>query len=266
MIVNPITIKNASFGYDDHPVFQNISLSVNSGEIFCLMGRNGCGKSTLIDALFNINHLTSGQIEIMGKNVNEYTPSTLARQISYVPQIHDRSFPYTVRQIVLMGRTVYSRHFGLYSSHDHEVVEKTMEKTGISHLADRPYTRLSGGEMQMVMLARALVQETEIIVMDEPTSHLDYYNELLFLEQVIDLVKEEKKTVLMATHSPNQPFFLEETGLPVRVGLMKDGNISIVGSPTEVLTTENIQSVYSIYSQVIHSPYQNVLLPRRTVS
>ena len=266
LTISPILIKNATFGYSEKPVFENVSLSIEHGEIFCLMGRNGCGKSTLIDALFDINHLSSGEIEIMGKNLKEYSPSTLAEQISYVPQIHDKSFPYTVRQIILMGRTIYTRHFGLYSSYDHEIVQKTMEKIGITGLADRPYTQLSGGEMQMVMLARALVQETEIIVMDEPTAHLDYYNELLFLEQVIDLVRTEKKTIIMATHSPNQPFFLEQTGLPIRVGLMKDGHIPITGSPTEVLTKENIQSVYNIESQVIHSDYQSVLLPRQTVS
>lgn len=265
MITKPIIIKKAAFGYDETPVFHDVDLEIENGEIFCLMGRNGCGKSTLIDSIFNINHLNSGSIEIMGKNLNQYSPSSLAKQIAYVPQIHDKSFPYTVRQIVLMGRTIYTGYFGIYSAKDHDIADKVMEETGISHLADRPYTQLSGGEMQMVMLARALVQETDIIVMDEPTSHLDYFNELLFLEHVVNLVKKEKKTILMATHSPNQPFFLEQTGLPVRVGLMKDGQIPLVGSPSETLTSENIRSVYSIDSHVIHSEYQSVLLPKHTV-
>lgn len=261
-----ITISNACFGYDSTPVLKDISLSINKGEIFCLMGRNGCGKSTLIDAILGINRLSSGQIKIMGKPLDHYTPSTLAKEISYVPQVHDKSFPYTVRQVVLMGRTIYTGYFGTYSSSDRRLVEETMEKTGIAHLADRPYTQISGGEMQMVMLARALVQETGIIIMDEPTSHLDYYNELLFLEHVIGLIQKEHKTVLMATHSPNQPFFMEQAQVPIRVGLMKNGKISLVGTPTDILTSENIQSVYSIDSTVIHCGTQSVLLPRQTIT
>ena len=264
---NPIEIKNATFSYDGkRNVFQNVSLSVNKGEIFCLMGRNGCGKSTIIDAILGINSISSGSINICGQNLNNYTPSTLAKHVSYVPQNYEKSFPYTVRQLILMGRTVHTGLFGNYGDEDYEIVDSMMKEIGIYHLKDRPYTNVSGGEMQMIMLCRALVQETEIVIMDEPTSHLDYYNELLFLENIIDLVKNRNKTVFVATHSPNQPFFMESQGVPVRVGLMKDGIIGITGKPSEVLNVENIKDTYSINSTIASNGSLKAVLPVNTIN
>ncbi len=261
----PIQIKNASFGYDSHLVFKNISLNINHSEIFCLMGQNGCGKSTMIDTLLNIHKLSEGNIFIMEKDLKKYTPSTLAKRIAYIPQTYENSFPYTVKQVILMGRTIYTGYLGHYSKKDCEIVDDTMKHIGIFHLAERPYTQISGGEMQMVMLARALVQQTDIVIMDEPTAHLDYYNELLFLENVIRLTKEEKKTVFMATHSPNQPFFMEKSGVPIRVGLMKDGNIICTGTPSEILTEDNVRTVYNIESHIINSHDFHTLIPVRTI-
>ena len=265
MIDYPIEIQNISFSYDEKEIFHNCSLNVNYGEIFCLMGRNGCGKSTMIDSILGINHISSGSITICGQDLKKYSPSTLAKHISYVPQNYEKSFPYTVRQLILMGRTVHTGLFGNYSSNDYDTVDSVMKEIGIYHLKDRPYTNVSGGEMQMIMLCRALVQETEIIIMDEPTSHLDYYNELLFLENVIKLVKDKKKTIFMATHSPNQPFFMESKGVPVRVCLMKDGSIKTMGKPSEILTVENIKDTYSINSIITGEKNLKAVLPVNTI-
>lgn len=261
----PVEIKNASFSYDEKDVFKDVSLKVNKGEIFCLMGRNGCGKSTMIDSILGINHIFEGSINICGKDLSSYSPSGLAKHVSYVPQHFEKSFPYTVEQIILMGRTVHTGLFGTYSDKDYEITKKVMKDIGIYHLKDRPYTNVSGGEMQMIMLSRALVQETEIVVMDEPTSHLDYYNELLFLENVIKLVKDNGKTVFMATHSPNQPFFIESSGVPVRVGLMKNGNITTIGSPSSVLTVDNIKDTYNVNSCIVGVDNFKAVLPVNTI-
>ena len=262
---HPIEITNASFSYDQKKVFKNVSLNINKGEIFCLMGRNGCGKSTIIDSILGINRISEGSIKIDSKDLKSYSASELAKHISYVPQNFEKSFPYKVEQIILMGRTVHAGPFGSYSQKDYEITKQVMKDIGIYHLKDRPYTNISGGEMQMVMLSRALVQETEIIIMDEPTSHLDYYNELLFLENVINLVKDKGKTIFMATHSPNQPFFMGSNSVPVRVGLMKDGSITTVGSPSSVLTVENIKDTYSVNSQIANIGSFTAVLPVNTM-
>ena len=265
MNIYPIEIKNISFGYGEKNVFENISLDISKGEMFFLMGRNGCGKSSLIDSILNINKINSGEIKINGKRLENYSPSELATKISYVPQSHEKSFPYTVRQVVLMGRTVYSGAFGSYSQKDKEIVDNIMKKVGIYHLAERPYILLSGGEIQMVMLARALAQDTNIIILDEPTAHLDFYNELLFMESILRLSKSEGKTIIIASHNPNHAFYAEKKGARVRVGLMADGKIDIIDSPSKALTSKNIRLIYNINSQILSSSYQNTIIPLNTI-
>ena len=163
-----------------------------------------------------------------------------------------------------MGRTAYVGGFGTPDEEDKQITKRIMEQVGIAHLADRPYTQISGGEMQMVMLARALTQETPFILMDEPTAHLDLSNEMLFLEIVADFIGKEEKTVLMATHSPNQAFFLEMLGLNVRVALMNKGNLVAVGTPREVLTAEMIAEVYQVEGRILTDGQCCQLMPLRT--
>jgi len=258
-------IENAAFSYDGtRQIFHNINIHTVSGELFCLMGRNGCGKSTLLDCILGINRLQEGKILLDGRDMRTYKPMELARQISYVPQVHIKSFPYKVRQVVLMGRTAYLGNLGAPRAVDKQVVEQVLAEVGISDLADRPYTQLSGGEMQMVVLARALAQATPTIVMDEPTSHLDFYNELMFLEKVAHLVLDGKRSVVMATHSPNQAFFLENCGVPVRVGLMHQGQFYAVGSPRDILSTDNMHKVYGIESRLLQDGVCRQLMPVKT--
>lgn len=259
-----VSIRNASFSYEEHSVFSGIELDVNQGELFFLMGRNGCGKSTLIDSILGIHKIREGEIYINGKSVYSYRPAKLAKEMAYVPQVHNRSFPYKVREIVLMGRTVYVGGFGSPDREDERIADEMIREVGIAHLADRPYTQISGGEMQMVILARALTQQTPLIIMDEPTAHLDFYNELLFLEMAAKFVQEGKRTVLMAAHSPNQAFYLASQGLNVRVGLMDGGNLAMVGKPDEVLTEANISNIYGIEAKIINEGQYKQILPVRT--
>ena len=258
-------IENASFSYDGiRQIFHNIDIQTVTGELFCLMGRNGCGKSTLLDCILGIQRLQTGRILLDGKDVRTYKPLEMARRISYVPQVHIKTFPYKVRQVVLMGRTAYLSNLGTPQAGDKQIVEQVLAEVGISDLADRPYTQLSGGEMQMVVLARALAQATPTIIMDEPTAHLDFYNELMFLEKAAHLVIEGKRTVVMATHSPNQAFFLENCGVPVRVGLMHQGQFCAVGAPKDILSTENMHKVYGIESRLLKDGACQQLMPLKT--
>ena len=183
---------------------------------------------------------------IAGQRADKIKPADMAKQIAYVPQVHDRSFPYLVRDIVLMGRTAWQKGLSAPGSDDIERCEQELERCGIAHLADRPYTQISGGEMQMVMLARALAQDAPVIVMDEPTAHLDFRNELLFLEIIAQLVQERDLGVLLATHSPNQAFYFENTGVPIVTALMADHTVKAVGEPSEVLNEQTLREVYSM--------------------
>lgn len=269
MIVNSdavvAEIKAAAFSYEQHPVFEDITFDIQKGEILCLMGRNGCGKSTLIDCILGVHTLKKGEVWLEGKRISDFRPQELAKKMAFVPQVHHRSFPYTVYQVVLMGRTAYVGNFGAPDEEDKRIAKRIMEEVGIRHLADRPYTQISGGEMQMVMLARALTQETPFVLMDEPTAHLDLYNEMLFLEIAADFIGKEQKTVLMATHSPNQAFYLEQMGLKVRVALMDRGRLLASGTPETVLTEEMISGVYQVEGRLLTDGCYRQWMPVRTV-
>ncbi len=217
------------------------------------MGVNGCGKSTLIDCILGVNRVSAGSIAIGGVPQQRLRPHELARLVSYVPQVHERAFPYLVRDVVLMGRTAYQAQFASPSREDEDIVTQALEQCGVGRLADRPYTHLSGGEMQMVLLARALAQEAPFIIMDEPTAHLDFKNELMFMETVTRLVADSGIGVLVATHSPNQSFFFESYGLDVTAALMADGRICTRGRPSQVLTPESLRDVYGIQARVLQA-------------
>lgn len=241
-----LELEEVSFAYGEKPVFEHISYRLEPGTLCCLMGQNGCGKSTLLDCILGEHVPQQGKIRLLGREIQTYRSQDLAKQLSYVPQVHQRSFPYTVRQIVLMGRTAHSGFFSGPDADSEALAEEALALVGISALAERPYTQISGGEMQLTLLARALVQQTPLILMDEPTAHLDFRNELIFLQTVVRLMREKKTAVLLATHSPNQPFYFANQGVRVEVAAMRQGALFAVGAPKEVLTEENIRKIYGI--------------------
>jgi iron complex transport system ATP-binding protein len=176
----------------------------------------------------------------------------IARQVAYVPQMHQKTFPYLVRDIVLMGRASFIGPFDVPSEEDVAIAEKALDMVGISRLKDRPYTQLSGGEGQLVMVARALAQNSPVIVMDEPTAHLDYGHELVILETVVELVKQTGLAVLMATHVPNHVYYFENQGVKPRAALLKNTQITSLGKPSEVLSEQNLGELYNIRTRIIN--------------
>ncbi|MEG1500519.1 MAG: ABC transporter ATP-binding protein [Clostridiales bacterium] len=246
-----LEVKEAAFAYDENEIFHDISFALEKGQLCCLMGPNGCGKSTLLDCILGIHSLASGSCLVGGLETAAYKPHLLARQLSYVPQIHDRSFPYEVLQIVLMGRTAFIGSLGSPDPEDMRISLEALASVGIEHLADRPYTQISGGEMQLVLLARALVQETPIIIMDEPTAHLDFKNELLFMERMVKLIKEQTVSILLATHSPNQAFYFENQGVDIKVAAINEGRLFAYGLPSQVLTEQSIADIYGIHCHIL---------------
>ena len=252
VLINPVLkLENLSFEYGKSKVFNKISFELAAGGVFCLFGPNGCGKSTLIECILGYLMPTSGNIFLNDKPISQMKPTDLAKSIGYVPQSHTKNFPYKVIDIVLMGRAAYTGTFSSPSTDDIAIAESALETLGLTHLRDKPYTQLSGGQTQLVMLARALTQETPIILMDEPTAHLDFRHELIILETIVKLVKEKNISIIMATHFPNHAFYFENCGLNTKVALMNNHAFEAIGNPTDVLTEANMLRTFSIYSKLI---------------
>lgn len=249
-----LTLTNAGFSHGSTLIFEQVNLTVSRGETFCLLGPNGCGKTTLIDCILGILRLDTGEITLDNQGVTRLSPGQIARQMAYVPQTHTGYFSFSVLDILLMGRTPYTRFYSSPNRSDIEMAEELLESLGLSHLKDRDYTRLSGGEIQLVMILRALIQETPVIVMDEPTAHLDFKNELMVLETITDLIRQRGITLVMATHFPNHAFYFENAGLPITVGFMNQHQVHLAGSPSQALTRENLEFYYGVKTSVIVHP------------
>jgi iron complex transport system ATP-binding protein len=249
-----IEARGVSFGYNDIPLFQDINFSIEPGELFCLLGPNGCGKTTLLNCILGHLKLLEGEILLNGSNISRIRPEQIARQIAYVPQTHEKTFPYTVLDVVLMGRAAYIGMFGRPEKEDLAIAEGALATVGITHLRDRRYTQLSGGEVQLVMVARALTQRTPVIVMDEPTAHLDFRHELVIMEKVVELVQKQGLAILMATHFPNHCFYFENSGIKTRVAMMSNMNFLAAGSPSTVLSEKNLEQLYNVNTRVVSFP------------
>jgi iron complex transport system ATP-binding protein len=246
-----LEVRNLSFGYNKADVLTDISFAIRRGEILFLLGPNGCGKTTLLDCVLGFLKPRQGEIYLNGNNIKDIKAGQIARQLAYVPQSHEKTFPYTVMDIVLMGRASYIGAFSAPSRQDKTIAEDILQMLGIYSLKDRPYTQLSGGEGQLVMIARALVQQTDLIVMDEPTSHLDFEHELVIMETIVDLVKETGISILIASHFPNHAFYFENNELSCQVALMNEHRFLDLGKPSAVLSEENLRRMYNVNARLV---------------
>jgi len=246
-----IDVEDITFGYNGTPVFRDIRFQVDRGEVFCLLGPNGCGKTTLLDCVLGLLAPRQGRILVQEKDSAACPSHHLSRSMAYVPQNHEGTFPYTVTDMVLMGRAAHLPFFSTPGPEDYRIVREALDQVGMTARAERPYTLLSGGERQLVIIARALAQKTPVIVMDEPTAHLDFRHEFIVLETIMNLVRTRGLAVIMATHFPNHAFYFESREIPTRVALLHGGNFLRIGRPREVLTPESIQTLYGIGSTII---------------
>lgn len=232
-------------GYGGKTVVKGISVAVESGGILCLLGPNGSGKTTFLKTLLGFLKLLEGRILLDGEDISSWPARRMARAMGYIPQAHIPPFPFTVSEVVTMGRTAHLGNFSSPSGKDFLIAQETLESLGIASLADRVYTEISGGERQMVLIARALVQQPEILVMDEPTSSLDFGNQARVLKQINELARSGIG-VIMATHSPDHAFLC-----PGKAALMQaDGRI-LFGDAREVVTEENLRAAYGINVAII---------------
>lgn len=237
-----VDVKNISFSYDkDSPaVFENISFSIEKGDVLCVLGPNGTGKTTLIKCINGLHKVNEGEVYLNGVNIQNLSFRDISRMVGYIPQGHVPSFPFTVFDVVLMGRSPYVNITSSPKEKDREIAMNALETLGIEDLKDKPYTNLSGGERQLVFLARVLAQEPDLLILDEPTNHLDFGNQIKLLE-IIEQLSKLGLAVIMSSHYPDHAFLAAS-----KVAIMKDKGFIDFGTPDDVLSEENLKKAYGI--------------------
>jgi iron complex transport system ATP-binding protein len=243
-----IEMRGASFRYTDRVIFDGLDLRVFYGEVLTVLGSNGCGKSTLLQCLGGALTPNAGTILLDGSDLRDLDASARARKVGFLFQAHQPAFPFTVVDIVLMGRTPYLNRFGGPTAHDRELATETLADIGLLHLKDRAYTELSGGERQLVLLGRVLAQRPKVLLLDEPTAQLDLYNQVRCLKLIL-LLAGRGIAIVMSSHDPNQAFLL-----PGRALLMhKDGSVE-TGIASELINRRSLTSTYGVDVEVYQVP------------
>lgn len=256
---NLFDVKNISFSYDGEEIFHDISFSIREGDVLCILGPNGTGKTTLIKCLNGLHEIDSGEILINGKNIKKLSFREISKHVGYIPQAHVPSFPFKVFDVVLMGRAPYLNLTDSPKDEDKKIALDALKTLGIEDLKDKEYTNLSGGERQLVFLARVLCQKPDILILDEPTSHLDFGNQIKLLE-IIDNLAKSGLSIIMSSHFPDHAF-LSST----KVAIMKNKKFIDFGTPDDVVTEENLRKAYSIDVKLVElDNKRKVCVPMKT--
>jgi iron complex transport system ATP-binding protein len=244
-----LSLSNVSFHYTekDPKVMTDLSLDIPGGKVTAILGPNGTGKTTLLHLLLGLLKPITGEVEVDGKSHREYSRQDLSRMIGLVPQFESIPFNFSVFEYVLLGRSPYLKPFQLPGEEDIRIVERALQAAGILHLAGKSVNEISGGERQLVHISRVLAQQTRVLLLDEPTAHLDLENQ----SRILKLLKEmsnQGSTVVLTTHDPNAAIFAADHFL-----LMHQGNIFARGDLGQVITTENLSKIYQIPIKVEQS-------------
>jgi iron complex transport system ATP-binding protein len=252
--INDIHFRHAGSSSE---VLCGVSFNVESGHMTTLLGPNGSGKTTLFKCIAGLWRQQSGSIVCNGKDIGPLSPERRARTLAVVPQDHEPPFPYSVFDAALMGRASHVSLFSSPSKEDYRKTKEAMEMVGIDHLADRPYTKISGGERQLVLITRALAQEAPLLLLDEPTSHLDFRNQNLMLQKIRHIVKQRELTVLMTLHDPNHASLFSD-----RIVMLNGGKVIGEGSPNDIISQESLKALYGIDVDIIEHNGSHIICPR----
>lgn len=239
-----LTVKNLRFAYHERGVLNGVDMVAEPGQCVCVLGANGAGKTTLFRCLLGLLAGYQGDVLFDGISSRRLTAHDMARRIAYVPQAHSPMFNYTVSETVLMGTNAHSRSMVAPDAKDVKTAQDALEAMNIADLADRGFGELSGGERQLVLVARALAQNSDMIVMDEPTANLDYGNQFRVLAEIRRLA-HRGYTVLLSTHSPEHALLFGDA-----VVVLQDGKVSAAGRPHDVLNPATVQSIYGVFVEM----------------
>ncbi|WP_066890368.1 ABC transporter ATP-binding protein [Clostridium nigeriense] len=236
-----ISVKKLSVAYESNTIIEDMNLSIPKGKISIIIGANGCGKSTLLKTIARINKPKNGDIFINNKNIKKVKEKDIAKEVAFLPQGPVCPSGLTVRELVAFGRFPHQKIIGGLNNHDKEIIDWAIKETGLSEFADREVENLSGGQRQRAWIAMTLAQETEIIMLDEPTTYLDMSYQLEVLEVLQKLNREKKITVVIVLHELNNACRFADN----IIGLKK-GKLICEGSPIDVINKENLKEIYGI--------------------
>ncbi len=235
-----IEARDLMIGYAPRVVGRDMQLSAGQGEVLCLLGPNGSGKTTLFKTLLGLLPALGGSVRLRADRLAELSRREIAQRVSYVPQAHSAQFPFAVLEMVTMGRTAHLGPFAQPGPRDRQRALDALSTLGIASLADAAYTDISGGQRQLVLIARALAQDASLVVMDEPTANLDFGNQALVLREV-KRMRLRGLGVILSTHDPDHALAVGD-----RVAFLDAGRIVACGAPAEVLTAARLSTVYGI--------------------
>lgn len=261
MSMTTLVAENVSFGYQPaQPVVRDVSLRVERGDVLFLLGHNGSGKSSLLACLAGLERPQAGRVTLDGRDVHAMAPSERARHVGMIPQLHVAAFAFRVEDVVAMGRTPHLGTFASPGPEDRAIVLRALERVGMADAAGRPYTELSGGERQLVLVARGLAQRCDVLLMDEPDAHLDPRNRFRVLEAVHELSRDAGLSFVIASHDPGAALMFAD-----RVELLRDGRSLAGGAVNETLTEEHLSAAYDLRTEVVTKVVDGRRVPRAIV-
>ena len=240
-----LAVESLAFGFPGRTIGRDVSFTVQAGEVMCVLGPNGGGKTTLFRTLLGLLPPHAGTVTIDSAPFQELSRTEIARRVGYVPQGHTGYFAFTVREFVLMGRTAHLGIFSSPSTKDVTVAERALESLGIAHLAGKPVTEISGGERQLALVARALAQAPKLLVLDEPTASLDFGNQVRVLQRISALAGSGI-SILFSSHDPDHAFLCAHRAL-----LLAEGRVLEIGAPRAVIRPDTLRRLYGVSVSVI---------------
>ena len=250
-------IENLHFSYGSRKVLKGVSFGIDDSGFVSVLGPNGAGKSTLFRCMLGLLEPSEGSVHICGRNIRQMPPAELSHRVAYIPQSHTPVFNFSVFDMVLMGTTAQLSRFSSPGKKEAQLAEAAMERIGISHLRSRGCGNISGGELQLALIARAIAQQAKILVMDEPSASLDYGNKLRLMETVKGLTRQGY-TVIQSTHDPDQAYLYSD-----QILALYDGKLLARGTPRETISSSLISRLYGVDVEVcsMHRDDVRVCIP-----